>query len=237
MSEEQSMKSNKFASAYSYLITKNQTTSVCFDENMKLTNNKLRGVNYVKLDGSCSCFIRSNVRYNVTINSYASGRKCYVQSHDCPMIFDYVIEYHKCYKMQYKILNWYNGRSLCNNVSNSHPITFDNDVENDVSLQYVKFVTPNYQVCPGSILSTYYTFYTSGIRTYFNGTRTPFLWSPYPGVYKTMQASNAWHVGEPNSLANGIENCVQHFVTGYPGWDDQPCSSPICMLCEYDLTD
>ncbi|ESN95478.1 hypothetical protein HELRODRAFT_179247 [Helobdella robusta] len=269
----------KFRPAFSYLIVRNHKLPACFDDQMLVTtkvkvrslkeciakclvknNNKLRGVNYVASNNSCSCFPIAKIRFSLISTTVAGGCRGFALQHalpglvfsynsvtatavssvcteNCPVTFDYILEYHKCYKMPDKILSWYDGRMLCNNISSSHPITVDDDVENEVSLQYVDFVTKNYQWCPGSDYSDWFAFYTSGIRTYMNGTRTPFLWFSYPGKYKTMQSSSVWHSGEPNSADIGLDYCVQSILYGYFGWDDQPCTAALCVLCEFDMTD
>ncbi|ESN95462.1 hypothetical protein HELRODRAFT_179230 [Helobdella robusta] len=247
----------KFTPAYSYMVVKNGRAPVCYDDRMPIvlnirakskigcvvkcstkTNNSLRGVNYVQTTGSCSCVPKANIRYNVTaVGSMAASAGCRGYFiHDCPENFDYVIEQHKCYKMQYEHQNWYDGRFTCNSISLSHPITIDDDVENGVSLQYVNYTTPNLQVCPVVNINYAYGFFTSGIRTYVNGVRTPFLWMPYPGVNKTVQSTAAWHTGEPNSLHDNTDYCIQNILYGYFGWDDQNCAFNQCVLCEFDMS-
>ncbi|ESO01712.1 hypothetical protein HELRODRAFT_192239 [Helobdella robusta] len=234
------------------LLDRNKKLPVCFDDQMPitkktqarslkecilkcmlLTDEKLRGMNYMP-SGSCSCFSIASLRYNVSTKLVASGCRSYV-NHDCPERFDYVVEQHRCYKMQFQLLNWYDARSLCNSISHSHPISIDDDQENVESLEYVNITAPNYQVCPITGFTDIYAFYTSGISTYFSGVRTPFLWFPYPGIYKNVQSTSAWHSSEPNSIADGSDNCIQSILLGYFGWNDAPCTWLMCVLCEFDM--
>ncbi|ESN95553.1 hypothetical protein HELRODRAFT_179329 [Helobdella robusta] len=207
-----------------------------FDAAIKAkAKNELRGINFVDSSGLCTCIPKANVRYNVTaVQSFATaGCRSYV-THDCPDNFDYVLEYHKCYKMKYQHLDWYDGRASCNNISSSHPISIEDDVENVIAVQYVNSTTMDYQKCPGSYWSNWFTYYTSGFQTYAGGVKTPFYWVPYPGISKLVRV-NGWHVGEPSAPNNGVNNCLVTIITGYIGWDDQECSTPYCVLCEYDL--
>ncbi|ESO12873.1 hypothetical protein HELRODRAFT_159462 [Helobdella robusta] len=173
--EVQRATSQIFRPAYSYLLADNVKTSVCFDDRMTLPfnvksrnlkecivrclgmmNNEVRGVNYIHSNGSCSCVPKANIRYDVIpSNSVYDGQQCYV-NHDCPQNFDYVIEYHKCYKMQDQILSWYDGRSLCNSISSSHPITIEDDVENASHIDYVNFIDIIYLPLDGTLF--YITF-------------------------------------------------------------------------------
>ncbi|ESN96400.1 hypothetical protein HELRODRAFT_163461 [Helobdella robusta] len=178
-----------------------------------LTDNELRGVNYVQHDGFCSCVpTANNIRNNVSaaVGLLAGGCRGYV-NHECPAEFDYVIEYNKCYKLLDQIETWYEGRRLCNSLSSSHLITIDDDYENYVSLQYVDKATHCYYLDHG-----WYSFFTSGIRTYVGGVRTPFLWSPYPEE-------------------DGEDYCLISALNYYFGWDDISCKALLCILCEYDM--
>ncbi|ESN97307.1 hypothetical protein HELRODRAFT_178091 [Helobdella robusta] len=158
--QTQDVKSRNFVRAVSYLRQKNKQTFVYFDENAenKLTINakslsdcvlkcqvstgfEARGINYVHSSRSCSCFCKRGFGWNVTVLN-STDSVAFV-SHDCPVKFDYLIEQHKCYKMQYRKLNWYDGRALCNSFSSSHPITLDDEAENDLSILYVRFTIPS----------------------------------------------------------------------------------------------
>ncbi|ESN97344.1 hypothetical protein HELRODRAFT_178130 [Helobdella robusta] len=164
------------------------------------------------------------------------GRICNVLdcfTTDCPANFDYVVEYHKCYKMQYTLQSWSAGRSLCNSISSSHPITIDDLLENTISIQYVNFTYIGQ--CPAGIGNSL-GFFTSGYQTFMNGVRS-FFWSPYPGVSKLVQIeASVWYPGEPNSRTDGSDYCIQSVFYDYPGWDDSLCSSSWCVLCEYDMS-
>ncbi|ESN99693.1 hypothetical protein HELRODRAFT_176454 [Helobdella robusta] len=252
--QSQQVTLTKFRPAYSYLVVRKQKTPVCFDDQMPfalkirarsklecivkctaMNEKELRGVNYhMTSSGTCFCFPKANTTYKVSASLQPAGCQSFV-IHDCPDNFDYVIEYHKCYKMQYRRNNWYTGRYLCNNISSSHPILLEDDVENAISLSYVNYTTPNYSVCPHAEWTAWYTFFTGGLITYVGEVRTPFMWSPYPGVSKYVGSSNAWFSGEPNGPLDGLDYCIQSIMVGTTGWDDYMCSSSLCMLCEVDI--
>ncbi|ESO05144.1 hypothetical protein HELRODRAFT_195104 [Helobdella robusta] len=213
-----------FMPAYSYLVSRKQKMPVCFDDRMSIALK-------IKARSSSDCIIKCLVK---TCNQMRGMN--YMSSNDCPEGFDYVIESDKCYQLRYERQTWAKGRSLCNSIYNSHPATIENDVENDVCYEYVNSTASSYTFCPGSNFPTWFAFYIGGLRTYIKGVRTPFLWSPYPGIFKPIQNTSAWHSGEPNSLADGTEYCVQNILFGYIGWDDQECFLPLCVLCEYDIT-
>ncbi|ESN90960.1 hypothetical protein HELRODRAFT_182433 [Helobdella robusta] len=246
-----------FTRAYSYLVAKHEKTFVCLNRGVSIplsipvesltgclvkclvvaiTDGELRGVSYMQSSRSCTCLQKSNLTYQVTAVGSMTAADCrsYV-IHECPANFDYVIEYHKCYKMQFKRKTWQDGRTSCNAISSSHPAIFEDDVEYNIAFNYVNHTTPAGKLCPGIYFPNSFTFFIGGYRTYFNGTRTPFYWSPYPGVYHPMQATKAWHKGEPGTPDNGKDCCVQMFLTVYTGLDDEHCFYTLCMLCEVDL--
>ncbi|ESO10514.1 hypothetical protein HELRODRAFT_194913 [Helobdella robusta] len=250
--ELQEMAVVRFSSAYSHSVVKGQKAAVCFADEVSvglktfgrshvdcvvkclaITNNSLRGVNHLTSDGSCSCIPKTNILHNVSKDLVLAGCKGLVIQHDCPPHFDYVVEYHKCYKMQFQLLDWRSSRSLCNSLSSSHPIIIDDDAENYVSWKYVASILSTCQKCPDPYYSTWCAFHTSGIRTYISGSRTPFLWYPYLGVNKTVQSTKAWASGEPNSPFDYLEYCIESIVN--IGWNDQFCTSHMCVLCEIDI--
>ncbi|ESN97354.1 hypothetical protein HELRODRAFT_178140 [Helobdella robusta] len=62
---------------------------------------------------------------------------------DCPSGFDYIAEYHKCYKLASHAMNWYDGRSFCNNILSSRLIMVEDAVENTIASEYVNHVSPS----------------------------------------------------------------------------------------------
>ncbi|ESN97077.1 hypothetical protein HELRODRAFT_178526 [Helobdella robusta] len=144
-----------FVRAYSYIVVNNQKTDVCFDTAMsilkklkavsvgdciykclKATNMNLKGINFVRSGESCSCVPKMNVLYNVT-NLKKDCLAFMACSIDCPPEFEYVVESHKCYNFQSAKNTWNNSRKLCNNLLNSHPVVFDDSVENYIIGFYI----------------------------------------------------------------------------------------------------
>ncbi|ESN99692.1 hypothetical protein HELRODRAFT_176453 [Helobdella robusta] len=260
--ELEQLTSTTFQLAYSHLIVCNQKLPVCSNPAFKTSarsvkeclikclafkESQLRGANYLKSNGTCSCYLKASSTYNVTTDLISAGcivRICdsiklfinichlfepfnlyeskmewkddklvpskiffvFLDSFvwkiqnkirhncDCPGNFDYVIEYHKCYKMQYQRNNWYTGRYLCNNISSSHPILLEDDVENAISLSYVNYTT---------------------------------LGVAFSGLLESQM---------PGYLANRTDHSTERIIAYRIGWDDYPCLYLLCMLCEFDLT-
>ncbi|ESO11437.1 hypothetical protein HELRODRAFT_183224 [Helobdella robusta] len=94
----------------------------------------LRGINFRKASGDCSCVLIEKISYKVT-NSLTGGCLAFV-SHRCPPEFDYVIEGHKCYKYQNQVLSWNNSRKFCNGLFYSHPVIIDSSIENRLNWLY-----------------------------------------------------------------------------------------------------
>ena len=76
------------------------------------------------------------------------------------------------------------------------------------------------------------SFWTAGRRKCPNG---PFYWVPNRGILIEMMYTN-WNPGEPNNRA-GNEDCV-HFLGADSEsftWNDTPCGSKNCFVCEVDM--
>ncbi|ESO00778.1 hypothetical protein HELRODRAFT_175257 [Helobdella robusta] len=88
-----------------------------------------------------------------------------------------------------------------------------------------------------SVYPNQYTYFIGGIRTYVNGSRDIFYWSPYPGVFRPLE-SNAWVPGERKSAVDERDFCVLGQLSArkkFRGLDNVPCSAAQCLLCEFDM--
>ncbi|ESO04524.1 hypothetical protein HELRODRAFT_191609 [Helobdella robusta] len=223
----------KYTKAHSYLTVKNQKTSICFDDQMKVlkklraktaldclskclsaTNNNLRGINYVASVASCSCVPKvTDVWYNVTNSSNLPGCVSFF-THECPRSFDYVVENHKCFSLQTSLNTWHNSRTLCNNLLSSHPVIIESSTENRAVQLYAIAVKKDSVPCLLPGYADTFFIWTASYITYNNSVRTPFLWSPQPGQYKRM-VYYSWLSGEPNTPADGPECCVSYSLDFY----------------------
>ncbi|ESO04521.1 hypothetical protein HELRODRAFT_172168 [Helobdella robusta] len=216
-----------YSRAYSFVIIPNTKTAICYNDSMdilirlkaasKLSCLKkcqdaigmnLRGFNYKKSVESCSCVPKLDVLYNLTTDL---GGEClaYV-TQNCPPKFDYVIENHKCYKLQKVMITWSGARTRCNNFVSSHPIVMEQFNEMTAARWY------SVSVFPFDPAKDTASLWTAGYRTYINDLATPFLWEPYPSwnvLYDSPHVhSFPFELGHYDSSARHLE----HYTTAPP---------------------
>ncbi|ESN97043.1 hypothetical protein HELRODRAFT_178489 [Helobdella robusta] len=131
----------------------------------------LRGVNYRTKIGNCSCVPKMNKAYLDT-RKLTGGCVAYA-AHNCPLNFMYVMASHKCYSYQADAMNdWLDSRKLCNELSNSHPVTIDDNIEKLILTRLYQ----TYQYFTSS--------WTAGRKRTINGTSSTWILEPYQGVIK-----------------------------------------------------
>jgi len=74
-------------------------------------------------------------------------------------------------------------------------------------------------------------FWTSGQRLVENNCKSPFAWKPWSDTRLSFEFSN-WVSRQPD-CARYIESCVNIWPKFDFGWNDAPCKTSICSICEY----
>ncbi|ESO11430.1 hypothetical protein HELRODRAFT_183216 [Helobdella robusta] len=232
-----------FTRALTYLKVYKRETEICFVDTMDMvvklqagsaahciskcrvaTSMNLKGINYMTSVGSCSCVPKMNVLYNVTAD-LTGGCLAFV-THDCPLRFDYLVENHKCYSLQFTANDWNTSRSNCNNLLNSHPVVIDSSDENTlVRLYSLAEIARN----PNATMKQ---IWTAGYRINVNGSPTPFYWATYPDQNQLIEEF-FWTIENPGVPYNGRTNCIRYILN--IGWADIICTSQMYVLCEVDL--
>jgi len=81
-----------------------------------------------------------------------------------------------------------------------------------------------------------YGFWTAGQRV--NGTlEAPFVWKRMTSNdYQELPLDYTfWKPGEPNNWTGRNEACLHVWQIWQYQWNDQPCTSKICYVCEIDI--
>ena len=77
-------------------------------------------------------------------------------------------------------------------------------------------------------------FYTSGQRAIPGECSSEFVWKPRADVSIPLTYTN-WAPGEPNCWQGNAESCLNFRSDMNYQWNDVPCSTLCCPLCQADL--
>ncbi|ESN97646.1 hypothetical protein HELRODRAFT_177701 [Helobdella robusta] len=182
----------------------------------------LRGINYMASVGSCSCLPNMDALYILTTD-LTGGCLAFV-THGCFPSFDYIVEYHKCYRCKFTSAIWPQARETCNRLQSSHLVVIDDSREQyavSVYLQPYKYSKNN-------------LFWTAGTRPAVDDPNA-FFWEPYPGQNRTIVNYN-WDAlpSVASGLTDPAKNCIA-YNSQSATWFNNHCSSAFLILCEIDM--
>lgn len=153
---------------------------------------------------------------------------------ECPPNFSYIREVDGCYLARFNRLNWSAAAASCTSLHrNAHLVVINNDAEHNAIVRW-------WNNTAGSQSCGINGFWTAGQRV--DVTRlTPFVWKLITSsrYYELPLTYTNWIVGEPNNAygsSNNIREACVHAYTNYGYlWNDYPCGTHHCYLCEYNL--
>jgi len=150
----------------------------------------------------------------------------------CPADFVNYPSVNGCYKFILAALTWEQARTRCTlEHPSAHAVVVNNAAEDQLLLsQLNSFGAAETEICA---VAAGKGFYTSGQLTNPLDCRTAYVWKPNSTTTLPMAYTN-WYPGLPNCVG-GVEACHHYYGTPLYIWNDIPCNSFSCVICEIDI--